>query len=112
MQADMETTHQIATAAATAAASAVAGRIRTEMQDSLAHFESNIAAHIESQFTKHFGSMDPTQHIIQHNRLETYLKRIDDMQSGFWKGIAGTVAKYVVIGIFLAAGAWFAWGSK
>ena len=89
-----------------AAAASVAGRLRSEMVDGPASLEGNIAAHIEGQFTKHFGSMDPTQHIIQHNRLERFLKWTDDMQGGFWKGVAGTVAKYVVIGLVSVFAAW------
>jgi hypothetical protein len=97
----------LASEAAAAAAERVASSVREQMNDGLASLEGNIAGHIEILFARHFGAMDPGRHIEQHSRLEVFLKRVDDMQSGFWKHIGTAVAKVIVAMLIAGAAAYW-----
>lgn len=94
-----EYTRAVATAAALTAGQHIADSIRSELRGGLESMEKNLRAHVTDEFKKHFGTMDPAQHVIQHNRLERFLKFTDNAQGGFVKGVATHIGKLIVVGL-------------
>jgi hypothetical protein len=94
-----EFTKAIATAAAVTAGNQIAESLRSELRSGLKSMRDDLKDHVSDEFKKHFGAMDPAQHVIQHNRLERFLKFTDNAQGGFVKGIAGHVGKLIVVSL-------------
>jgi uncharacterized MAPEG superfamily protein len=98
-EAQVETMKAFAGAAASAAGREIAESLRLEMRQAFIGLERRVTHHIRAEMDKHFGGMAPGQHVIQHNRLERFLKFADDAQGGFVKGVASQVGKWLVLGL-------------
>ena len=85
---DAETVKLIAESAGRGAAE----QIRNQVREDAVRFEDAMLARITSEFATRFGSMDPSQHVIQHDRLDRFIKFADKVSDRLWgKVIFGIV---------------------
>ncbi|MFP3609164.1 hypothetical protein SB778_03505 [Paraburkholderia sp. SIMBA_050] len=63
----------------------------------------SIVEDVRKELKSYFGDQSPSDHLIQHNRIDKLLNWIDNLGKNFWGGlIAGTV-KFLVVAIIGAA---------
>lgn len=93
---DTQTVKLLAEGAARAAAEEVAKNMREEIRTGFTSLEDRLLKNMESALERYFGDMKPSDHIVEHSRIERLMSWADEAQKGFWKGAIATVSKWVV----------------
>ena len=68
-----------------------------------------IREEIRREFKSHFGDMTPSEHAVQHSRLDKFLNLTDHLTQNFWGQLIGGVVKWAA-GLFLVG--YFVWSQK
>lgn len=103
---DIETMRNIAELSAKAAAESVATSLRDEIRREFEHFEKRITDKIDSEFKAHFGVLQPSEHVIQHSRLDSFLQWSEDVKKSAWQNLVAGIFKH---GITVALMGYFLW---
>ena len=53
-----------------------------------------IREEIRREFKSHFGDMTPSEHAVQHSRLDKFLNLTDHLTQNFWGQLIGGVVKW------------------
>ena len=96
----MKVMKELAEAAAKSAATEIASTVRQEMRDESQKLRDELVITIKEEIKSYHGDMTPTEHAIQHNRMDRLLNWTDKLSQNFWGQLLTGVVKWVVI-IFL-----------
>lgn len=96
--------HETIKLIAESAAQEVGRNLSTQISGDLSRIEARLKESISHEFERHFGEMQPSEHIVQHSRLSQFLDWADETKSSFWKSLVAGVVKWA-LGIFLFG--WF-----
>ena len=98
---DVETAQMIAETSARAAAAELGEKLSQNLREDFNRFQDTVNQRISLEFQTRFGDMKADQHVIQHDRLERFLKTWDKATGNlFGKALVGVI----VIGLVIALG--------
>lgn len=100
---DLETVKYLTETSAKVAAQEVAKTLREDLQDAFVKLEANLTTKIENEFHLRFGEMKPSEHIVAHSRLATFLDLADTTKKEAWKGFIGSTVKWMFGAMLLGA---------
>jgi hypothetical protein len=93
--AELESVRMVAKEAAAEAVALMS--LKLEERDEKLH--DKITESVEGMLKTYFGDQTPSQHTIQHARMDSLLKRLDGISDNFWGGIVTGIAKWVIVGV-------------
>ena len=64
-------------------------KLREDVREDI---RNELHAQIKTEIARYFGETSPSQHVLQHSRMERFLAKLDSLSDNFW----GTIVKGVV----------------
>lgn len=105
---DVKVMKQIAESAAEAAVRKVTAELRKEFKADMETLRREIVAAVREENRAYHGDLTPSQHAIQHDRINKFLEWMESMNKNFWGQIIAGLVKWVFV-IFLIG--YFMWNS-
>ena len=97
---------EVAEVAAKSAAHEVANSIREEMRMENQRLKEEIIEEVKAEIKSYHGDMTPTQHAVQHSRMDRFLNWTDKMNQNFWGQLIAGFVRWLMI-VFLIG--YFVW---
>lgn len=97
---------ELAEAAAHSAAQQIAREVREEMRDEHGKLKKELIHEVRKEIKAYHGDMTPTEHAVQHERMDRFLGLMDKMNQSFWGQMLSGVVKWAIM-IFLIG--YFVW---
>jgi hypothetical protein len=104
---DKETLTLLAQASARAAAGEMASQLRAELRTQFSEAKDEIKQDLKdtlkTDLVAYFGTMPPSEHIVQHNRVGRFFDAVDSSTRKFWGNAFQAIIVIAVVGILIFA---------
>ena len=105
-QLSVEMMKEIAHEAAKAAATSISHEVRNEMREEAAKLREELLTAVKEEIQSYHGDMTPTEHAIQHARIDKFLGWTEKMSQNFWGSLMSGLIKFAVTMFLLGYFIW------